>query len=548
MTSTNFCSVCERLKNSILSVVHCDKCNEQYCKECADRHEVMNATKNHITTSIITDAGNIYNVNNVCLGHRFNLDYFCKDHDEIVCVECVRRNHQQCGSLCNLDVATGKFYLLVLHSFENALDAMSEATKVLEVECFNNEQSLEINYQKQKKIILEELKEIEKVSLQNLETKLIEAKSKIKKNRQLLQQKNQEVVKLKENINIIKSQHRCSSTFRVIEGLRRQFESSIHKIILETNFTYNLEFILNSNFVSMMETEYSLGESKIDNTPSENVIKILSQIKQIKVSDITLTHRETVNIKTESTVPSEIENCKVLDERGILIMDSGTNPRVYIDTRIPNESPKEFDISKGNSHPCDIEIIGDDRFVVSYFGVKVLSFFSIENGNHINDKTMPDCCYGLSFYNGELFVMCEDKYIHVLSTKSFAIVRKIPLGLGDHNVYRFVVTKRNIICRLASEKSVYCSNSKNDRIWTFTDPSSESIKGLAVDKRNFVYVADASKGLYVIEPSGKNSKLLLSEKDRATKPVAVYYNRNTNQLLVCLDGKKTLALYDIKID
>ncbi|XP_071148310.1 E3 ubiquitin-protein ligase TRIM45-like [Mytilus edulis] len=78
----------------------CTSCEEGLCEDCEHVHRRSKASRNHKVISI-EDYSKIENVSisQVCEHHGENLEWFCKSHDEILCVACVPSKHKACSDV-----------------------------------------------------------------------------------------------------------------------------------------------------------------------------------------------------------------------------------------------------------------------------------------------------------------------------------------------------------------------------------------------------------------------------------------------------------------
>ncbi|CAG2230667.1 unnamed protein product [Mytilus edulis] len=78
----------------------CTRCEEGLCDDCEKAHRKSKSSRNHQVISI-EDYRKIEHVSisQVCEHHGENLEWFCKSHDEVLCVVCVPSKHKACSDV-----------------------------------------------------------------------------------------------------------------------------------------------------------------------------------------------------------------------------------------------------------------------------------------------------------------------------------------------------------------------------------------------------------------------------------------------------------------
>ena len=113
------------------AISYCEDCNKNMCQKCHYHHSEL--FENHYLRLLNKFTGICQEEN-----HSDNLDYFCKDHNKLCCVECIakikRKNngqHKDCNICTIEDIEEEKKYKL------------KENIKILEDLSINFKQSIE---------------------------------------------------------------------------------------------------------------------------------------------------------------------------------------------------------------------------------------------------------------------------------------------------------------------------------------------------------------------------------------------------------------------
>ena len=103
-----FCESCEHTGTTTKAETWCNDCKEGYCKECIKAHQVTKVLRSHhlISTSDYTIARNLA-VNEICAVHTQQYEFFCPQHDSILCLDCFQSNHSKCKIKNITDASVG---------------------------------------------------------------------------------------------------------------------------------------------------------------------------------------------------------------------------------------------------------------------------------------------------------------------------------------------------------------------------------------------------------------------------------------------------------
>jgi hypothetical protein len=93
------------------------ECEEELCPECTEHHKALKATRNHhvVDLKLKTSYASLLTKSTlVCEQHKdCDVEYFCVDHDELCCRECLAKTHKSCVNTMSLwPLTPWKFHLL----------------------------------------------------------------------------------------------------------------------------------------------------------------------------------------------------------------------------------------------------------------------------------------------------------------------------------------------------------------------------------------------------------------------------------------------------
>jgi len=110
MATATICDPCQSRNIVNISVSWCMECEEELCSECAVHHKAMKMAKNHhvIDLKLKTSYSALLKKPSlVCEEHtNCQVEYFCVDHDDLCCRDCLAKTHKSCVNTMSLDSAS----------------------------------------------------------------------------------------------------------------------------------------------------------------------------------------------------------------------------------------------------------------------------------------------------------------------------------------------------------------------------------------------------------------------------------------------------------
>ncbi|CAC5408361.1 unnamed protein product [Mytilus coruscus] len=125
----------------------CTNCEEGLCEDCEKVHRKSKTSRNHQVISI-EDYRKIENVSisQLCEHHGENLEWFCKSHDEVLCVVCVPSKHKSCSDVIPIIVnSANSRQSTALSDLEETIDGTLRNVK----QCIKNRESATKEIEKQ---------------------------------------------------------------------------------------------------------------------------------------------------------------------------------------------------------------------------------------------------------------------------------------------------------------------------------------------------------------------------------------------------------------
>jgi len=134
MNTLAICEPCQTRKLTKTSVSWCMECEEELCPECTEHHTALKATRNHhvVDLKLKTSYASLLKRSSlVCEQHTdYDVEYFCVDHDDLCCRECLAKTHKSCVKTMSLDwVSKGAKQSQLLSDCQEQLTSISQKYK-----------------------------------------------------------------------------------------------------------------------------------------------------------------------------------------------------------------------------------------------------------------------------------------------------------------------------------------------------------------------------------------------------------------------------------
>ncbi|CAC5385485.1 unnamed protein product [Mytilus coruscus] len=534
----------------------CTNCEEGLCEDCEHAHKKSKTSRNHQVISI-EDYRKIENVliSQVCGHHGENLEWFCKSHDEVLCMVCVPSKHKACSDVIPISVASTNARQSTalsdleevidgaLHNLKQCITSRDSSTKEIE----NQELAIKTTILETRTKINSHLDKMQENLLSELRSTFHTCKSEYTKLLQKLKSKKEMLTKLREQTQHMKQ---FSSDIQVFLGTRQvnqQVVSEVESIKSEIGASkdYELKVAIHSLIEKLPKEIEEFGQIKVSECavnldfkdPKIDQAQIGINVPSARnICDVELQLIKTFQIQRNAEI--YISGCATLPN-GHLLIANNTNANHLIEYSDTGEHIRDIPVS---GMPFDITVIDPQRIIVTYANTK---FIEIMNSNTFNIEkkiTLQNSCLGISIEDGRLYVISGNSTIQVLDL----LGRQLETLKIESNSVLYITTSRDRIFYTDVDKNiVHCCSLKGEELWRFKSDSITYPYGVAVDNDNNVYVVGFdSLNLTIIQKDGKDSKTLLTESDGLVNPTSLYYDKEKRTLLIFnLRGK--VALYKV---
>jgi len=110
------------------------ECDEELCSECTECHKALKMARHHhiVDLKLKTSYSSLLKKPSfVCEQHKnYQIEYFCVDHDELCCRDCLAKTHRSCVSIVSLDSASnGAKQSQLFYDCQQQLTSISQTYK-----------------------------------------------------------------------------------------------------------------------------------------------------------------------------------------------------------------------------------------------------------------------------------------------------------------------------------------------------------------------------------------------------------------------------------
>ncbi|XP_071150326.1 uncharacterized protein [Mytilus edulis] len=533
----------------------CTKCEEGLCEDCEKVHRRIKSSRNHKVITI-EDYRKIehISISQVCEHHGENLEWFCKSHDEVLCVMCVPSKHKTCSDVIPISVYSANArQSTALSDLEETIGETLRNVK----QCIKNRESATKEIEKRelaiKTMVLETRTKING-KLDNLQEKLLHelrstsntCSSKYMKILQTLKSKEEMLTKLSEQTIHMKQFFSDLQVFLGTRQVNRQILSEIESTKMEINASkdYKLKVAFHTLIEKLSSEMEEFGQISISESASKLDFRDL-KIDQAQIGinvptsrNIECTKLQLIGkFKMKRKIEMNIKGCVMLPN-GHILFANYTKENQLIEYKDTGEHIRDINVS---GKPYSITVIDVNRIAVTYGIGKYLEIMHT-NSFHVEKKiAVQTDCWGISYENGSLYVISGHCTIKILDLseiqKTFEIASKGVLNITTNKDKIFYTDNKTNI--------VHCCSLNGDDIWQFTSDSLQAPYDVAVDNYQNVYVVGyKSNCLTMIQNDGRDSITLLTDSNGLDKPRAVFFDNKKGKILIC-NEQGSAALYKV---
>ncbi len=542
MDTPAICDPCQILYITKTSVSWCMECEEELCLECTEHHAALKATRNHHVVDLKHNKHIVSLVKKsslVCEQHQYwDVEYFCVDHDEICCRDCLAEIHKSCVNTMSLDSASkGAKQSQLFSDCQEQLISISQTYKSIlkyreeNVNGIKDDKTrIKENMKKIKEKLIQRINQVEKELTNKLDIP-------VQENTKLQQDKIDKVLEvteeiesyLKEILFIIEygSENEAFLLCRKIDKYLPQADNELQTTTSQLN-RVTLSFDESNDLLPSIN---SFGDVTVNKIIDHAIThKTLTDQQAQFVSDKTTTMSTfKLQNRIEVTV-ANITGMVVTDDDHLLLCDynsgKGKLVTVYYHS---GRYMKAIDVMY---RPWDIAIIPRTHRAIVTFGsmTSQIQFINLQTFTQDNKLiTIPNSTNicGIAATSDNIIVGDRGR-IHCLDTEG-TYLRIITLSTGTATQYISIGHNNQIYYTTTS--SINCVNWDGTEVFYYKIPNEKGHRKIAIDRNGNVYVAGYhTHTIQRLHSDGTVDCVVLNEGDEVKQPVSICFNKSCDKL------------------
>lgn len=410
------CDPCKFENNESKAHGFCRTCREYLCEKCERFHRKFQATRSHKIVHGVLMPKPVKKSMITCEYHKNNpVEYFCKDHGDVICLDCKELKHKICNSVVSIEffgsteVEKKDFEKVkaelktVVENFKNVLVLRKQDLTDLDGQrdkCRNTIKEIRNDFNtlldKLEADLENEVQEIYSKEVQIMRDHVTMCEKATKTLSDVIENV-AEVKKTEDNIAVfstyMKAKRKLADYEKVLKDVKREAYNPEMEILRDQEVTEGLKKIT------------SFGETKV---------KIIPKAFQISLNDL-----KKENMRVVETIVHPVRmpdddakhDCEIT---GSTFLDNGTlvicDKHNYKIKLLDRNFTCKYDFSL-NAAPWDVAVVNDKWVVASLPFVKKLQFLhadifeGITKGRTIETERM---CWGVAVSKEDILISCHD--------------------------------------------------------------------------------------------------------------------------------------------
>ena len=540
MATATVCDPCHSSNVVNTSVSWCMECEEELCFECAEYHTKLKIARNHhvVDLKLKTSYSALLKKSSLfCEQHKdCDVEYFCLDHDELCCRECLAKTHKSCVNTMSVDSASkGAKQSQLFYDCQEHLTSINQTYKTIlkyREENVNgikdDKEKIKENMKKLKEKLIQRINQIEKELTNKLDI-LVQENTKFEQDEisKVLEVTEEVELYLKEMLFIVEhgSDKQAFLLCRKIDKCLHQADNDLQTTTSQLK-RVTLSFDESNDLLSAIK---AFGDVTVKKIIDHTIIyKTLKDQQAQFLSDKTTTMS---TFKLQNRIEDTgrvITGMVVTDDDHLLLCDHSSKNSKLVTVCYPSgKYMKTIDVSYP---PWDIAIIPRiHRAVVTFVNSKI-QFINLQTFTQ-DDKliTIPNSTYtyGIAATSDNIIVG-DQVGIHCLNTEG-TYLRKITLTTGSDT--RHLSIGHNNQIYYSTRSSINCVNWNGTEIFSYTIPNENDHRKIAIDRNGNVYVAGCdTHTIQRLHSDGTVDCVVLNEGDGVKEPLSICFNKSCDKL------------------
>jgi hypothetical protein len=530
------------------------ECEEELCFACAEYHRKLKIARNHhvVDLKLKTSYSALLKKSSlVCEQHKdCDVEYFCLDHDELCCRECLAKTHKSCVNTMSLDSASkGVKQSQLFSECQEHLTSISQTYKsILKYREENvngikdDKEKIKENMKKLKEKLIQRINQVEKELTNKLDL-LVQENTKFQQDEisKVLEVTEEVELYLKEMLFIVEhgSEKQAFLLCRKIDKYLHQADNDLQTTTSQLK-RVTLSFDEPNDLLAAIK---AFGDVTVNKVAADHTITYKTPKDQQAqfVSDITTTIPTFKLLNRIEGTGRCITGMVVTDDDHLLLCDYKSDSSKLVTVYYPSgKYMKRIDVSYP---PWDISIVPrTHRAVVTFTNSKIQfinlqtftqddNLITIQNSNNIG---------GIAATSDNIIVG-DTHRIHCLDTEG-TYLRIIILSTGSST--RYLSIDHNNQIYYSTTSSINCVYWNGTEVFSYTIPNEESHRKIAIDRNGNVYVAGKrTNTIQRLHSDGTVDCVVLNEGDGVKIPISICFNKSCDKLYMANGNAYVVHVY-----
>ncbi|XP_052065248.1 uncharacterized protein LOC127705039 [Mytilus californianus] len=557
-SSANICGICDLRNISKPSTVWCPECDEGLCNSCQEHHSLSKATRQHSILPIAEYRklpSDIIQISQSCCKHDEKLILYCKDHENPCCGKCVVETHKHCKEIVSLDdIMKNAKNSVSFHETEATLTELIENIRKIRnahkenlADLSKKRKAIELEIQQTRLLIDKHLDKIQKNLVDEIHGAGDKESEKIRLSIKTLDEMEQSLSEYQLKIVNVKKYASDIQAFMAIKKIEtdvaKEEECLLSYVPEEKMNNVTISCKLSEPIQAFLGNTQTFGEVVIETTPRRFTLShkksmqaqmMIPTIQSMSIENMTTRLHQRVNTESKN-----VRGCCILPNKNMVFACYDQKSLTFLQSDGSKDAVVKL--------PAAVDL----AYIEAYDSIAVTS--SIENEKYIriidlHNKKIKNISvntknFGIAAVQDSLVYCTNSNNIRMISLRN-ELVKNIVYA--DISTFAYVETFQDLIYYTnTNTDDVTCCDMKGTVKWKFAFQNMTMIPlGITIDNTGNVYVTTGNNNVIVISPDGKRYKELLSSRDDLRNPIALYFDRRTNKLLVS-NRSRDAVIYDI---
>lgn len=552
--SKELCDICYYQHIPAIATVFCPECDEKLCERCSTNHSVARLSRNHecMTLQNISKLPQfVQDTKLYCIDHEEMYEYFCCEHNEPCCSNCLRDVHSECHNMSSIqNIVKDVKFSSVFYDLVNMLSCLNNNISKVIDDRTENLQELKTQKMKFRKDIRSArasvyaiLGKFEDHIKMDMNKEFSEKESEIKK---LLEEfkkyrciinNSQECV---HTLKIFATDFQAFMAFRKISENINCVELATRKVFegnqlthIEISMEPIVPYSINSNFQSLgkVNVKYNLPKISFKMRKIQEAQLISKVFFPVEIPYIQIKMKFSVQLirSGRNDAREEVDCCGCCTfENGDVIISDSLNKRLVI-LNNNGEFKKQLSLS---FVPLGLEFLEGSQIIIVPYRDQKLIFFDVEKGLSFKKVTFDSNFQlrSISVRENEIIIQ-NDSYGFSLLDLDGTVKTKTESILSDKDSHEALCIKEHIY--YVASDGLSCCDMNGDEIWKFEHLTLKTPFALTSNGSDILFTIDFESGcVFAVGTDGILFKILTKSSGHFKYASSMYFNKEKNQLLI----------------